>query len=63
MKRILLQKPSGEPRGWIEFGSYGRKQICLPCGKPLGFYLPKPDTTHSMSGTLIGRGDLLTSLL
>lgn len=63
MHRTLLQKANGQPLAWLEVLSNDRQQICLPCGKPMGFYLPKPNTTHTMSGALIGRGNLLTSLI
>ncbi|MFT4757298.1 MAG: hypothetical protein ACI91R_001951 [Vicingaceae bacterium] len=63
MKRTLLQKPSGEPLAWLDLYSNGKRQICRPCGTPLGFYLPQSNTTHYLDGGLVGYGDLLSSLL
>lgn len=63
MKRTLLQKPNGQPLAWLDVYRDGKRQIHLPCGTPLGFYNPNSDTTHTMGGSMVGRGDLLTSLL
>lgn len=63
MARTLLQKPSGEPLAWLDEYADGKRQIHLPCGEPLGFYNPRSNTTHRMNGSIVGRGDLLTSLI
>jgi len=63
MKRTQLNYPNGQLRAWLDFYPSGKKQICKPSGKPLGFYNPSSRTTHAMSGKLIGYGDLLTSLI
>lgn len=60
---MLLQKPNGEALAWLDVYPDGKKQIHLPCGTPLGFYNPKSNTTHRMSGALVGRGDLMASLI
>lgn len=63
MTRTILQEPSGKPIGWLDVYADGKRQIHKPCGTPLGFYNPTSNTTHYMSGSMVGRGDLLTSLL
>ncbi|MDQ7048951.1 MAG: hypothetical protein Q9M92_05170 [Enterobacterales bacterium] len=63
MSRVMLQHGNGQLRAWVETFQSGKKQIYLPSGIAVGFYIPKTNTTHGMSGKLIGRGDLLTSLI
>jgi hypothetical protein len=64
MSRITLQKPNGQIRCFIETIPHsGRKQIQLPSGQCMGFYTPQTDTTHNMDGSLVCRGDMLTSLV
>jgi len=63
MGRVMLQHGNGQLRAWVETFQSGKKQIYLPSGVAVGFYIPKTNTTHRMSGELIGRGDLLTSLI
>lgn len=63
MKRTQLNYPNGQLRAWIDCYQSGKKLISEPSGKPLGFYNPISKTTHLMSGSIIGFGDLLTTLI
>ncbi len=63
MNRTMLKNPDGTVRAFLDYYPTGKKQICDPTGKPLGFYNQNSKTTHYMSGTLVGYGDLLTSLI
>ena len=63
MTRTQLNHPNGQLRAWLDTYPSGKRQICDPSGKPIGFYNPSSKTTHAMSGTLIGYGDLLTTLI
>jgi hypothetical protein len=63
MNRTMLRHPDGTLRAYLDYFPNGKKQICDPNGRPLGFYNPTSKTTHYVTGTLVGYGDLLTSLL
>jgi len=63
MNRTMLRYPDGKLRAFLDTFSSGKRQISDPSGKPLGFYNPNSKTTHFMTGTLVGYGDLLTSLI
>ena len=63
MTRTMLSFPSGQLRAYLDYYPNGKKQICRPDGRPLGFYNPHSKTTHYMTGQLVGYGDLLTSLI
>ncbi len=63
LSRVMLQHGNGQLRAWLDTFQSGKKQIYLPSGLAVGFYIPKSNTTHYMTGKLVSYGDLLTSLI
>ena len=59
----MLNHPSGQLRALLDVYPSGKRQICKPDGRPVGFYNPTSNTTHYMTGQIVGYGDLLTSLI
>lgn len=63
MNRTILRNPDGTLRAYLDTFTDGRKQICAPSGRLLGFYNQHSKTTHYANGQMVGYGDLLTSLV
>jgi len=63
MSEHWLKKPNGEPIAVIRTQPGGVQRIYKPNGSFLGEYRPHSDTTHSPNGSLVGRGNLLTTLI
>jgi hypothetical protein len=57
-----LKDPRGKLIGKIRDTRY-RLEIRNPNGKLLGWYDPKSNVTKTSTGKLVGKGNLLTSLL
>lgn len=58
-----LKQPHGKPTAVIRTQSNGVQRIYNPNGVFLGEYRPHSDTTHLPNGSLVGRGNWLTTLI
>lgn len=58
-----LRDKSGKLLGKIKQNSAGHLEIRTPSGRLLGRYDPKTNQTRTSSGRLVGKGNLLTTLL
>jgi hypothetical protein len=62
-KRDFVRDRTGSLLGTIETLSNGMTILRDKGGKRLGIYDPKTNKTYSHTGALVGRGNVLTSLL
>lgn len=58
-----LRKKNGEPIAIIRTQSEGVQRLFKPNGTFLGEYRPYSDTTHIPNGDMVGRGNLLATLV
>ena len=63
MAKQMLRDRRGRILGWTEDGVAGKLNIRDWQGRLLGWYDTRRDTTHDKQGRLVGRGNLLTTLL
>jgi len=59
----LIRDRKGKLIGMIETHGSGKQTFRGPTGKFLGWYDPHLDTTRDHTGTVVGKGNLLTSLI
>jgi len=62
MKKMMTDK-GGKILGYTQTVSPYRHELHNAGGKTLGFYNPHIDRTFAASGQLVGKGNLLASLL
>ena len=64
MSPTILRFPNGQTRGFIYHLSKFRVEIRHPySGATLGWFNPTNNITYCSSGSMVGFGDLLTTLL
>lgn len=63
MNPTILKYPNGQLRGFIYRLSEYRVEIRNSGGGTLGWYNPSTNITYTSSGSMVGFGDLLTTLL
>jgi hypothetical protein len=64
MKLItILRNAAGKEVGAVVVGSGAKLMLLSPKGKLLGYYNSENDSTYDVSGRLIGKTNLLASLL
>jgi hypothetical protein len=61
--RTTLRDSSGKTLGYFQEVFPHRHELHDAGGKTLGFYNPHTDQTFTASGRLVGKGNLLASLL
>lgn len=63
MAMTTLKNADGSLKGFIHQLSNHRIEIRTANGEPLGWYNPSNNITYQINGSMVGFGDLLTSLL
>jgi len=63
MSRQLLKKPSGEVLGWINTDNPNRLTAHDSNGVLVGWYLAEANTTYNKNSILVGKGNLLSTLI
>jgi hypothetical protein len=63
MSDQYLRDRNGKQLGKIKQLSNGRLELRNPIGKLLGNYDPKSNLTRNANGRLVGKGNLLATLL
>jgi hypothetical protein len=63
MNPTILKFSNGQTRGFIYHLSKFRIEIRSPSGFTLGWFNPTSNITYCSSGSMVGFGDLLTTLL
>ncbi|MCL2006973.1 MAG: hypothetical protein FWG77_02710 [Treponema sp.] len=59
-----IYNPDGSLRAVIyDIGSGGRQEVHSASGQLLGVYIPEMDETFDSSGSRVGRGNLLMTLV
>lgn len=61
--RTPLKDTKGSIIGTLELKSNGVNVLRDTKGRLIGIYNPKTNKTHSHTGTIVGQGNVLTSLL
>lgn len=59
----ILRDRQNRPLGTIKHRPDGRQDIFSPANRLLGSYFPRTNETRDASNRLVGKGNLLTSLL
>lgn len=63
MSRNEIRNSGGHFLGYTREDGNGRVVAYNPGGKPLGYYDPKTNTTRSMGGRILARGDTSAALV
>lgn len=63
MAKQYLRDGKGRILGWIDDGVNGKLYIRDWLGRICGWYETTSNTTHDKHGRIVGRGNLLTTLL
>ena len=63
MRNVYAKTPSGQPLAFIETNSDGKQTLTDVYGRILGFYFPDRNQTTDPSGTILGYGNLLGTLI
>jgi hypothetical protein len=63
MAKQLLRDRTGRILGWYDDGTAGKIYLRDWMGRICGWYEPKTNYTRDKQGRIVGRGNLLTTLL
>ena len=63
MARDEIKTSGGHLLGYTKADGNGRKVVYNSGGQPLGYYEPKSNTTRSMGGQILQRGDTTAAIL
>lgn len=63
MEKVPIRSVSGKICGYIQIDDNGDKRATDNLGKILGYYKAKSNTTVDVSGRILARGDVVSSLI